>query len=211
MTEVLHLLVGELPQLANVAFGLLLTWFIGQRVLFKWNMRQKEREIELATARDFHALYGEFFATWKLWDSHCKDRAAGRDSELSRSDLLDRASSTEGRLESMLVRFTSGHDDLDPSKIEVLGRFRALFQLLRESIRANEPLPWSYSGHPQYVAFKTLAPQVASMIVQGSVTNPKALLEITDNKWESYTVELIQGGTSLAPKLQNVQVLKETN
>src|SRR5262245_31485221 len=64
---------GEVPRFASGLALLIIGWLVGQRLTVSWNLRQKYKEIDLATARDFHALYGEFFAIWKLWDYYLRD------------------------------------------------------------------------------------------------------------------------------------------
>jgi hypothetical protein len=179
----------ELPKLAASLVLLGLAWFVGQRLTIAWNLRQKQKEHDLATARDFHALYGEFFATWKLWNYYVRDVGAESLEGASRWNLLDRACKAEGKLESTLVRLACKRS-LDDKDIELLGRFRQIYQQLREAIRDNRPLEWDYSEHPDYVMFKTLAPQVASLIVgrgtpfsaRGAAS--RVLMDITSNKWE---------------------------
>ena len=43
-------------------------WIIGLRLTYKWNVRQKRRELQLSATHQFYAAYGEFFAVWKLWN-----------------------------------------------------------------------------------------------------------------------------------------------
>ena len=50
--------------LVSLAF----TWLIGNRLALTWAIRQKRKELELATAERFYQQYGEFFAIWKLWN-----------------------------------------------------------------------------------------------------------------------------------------------
>src|SRR6187549_1507298 len=66
-------------------------WLVGQRLTYQWNLRQKRRESDLATAQDLQRLYGDFFAVWKQWNP----AAGGGDSEYQR-DLLRRAAEGEG-------------------------------------------------------------------------------------------------------------------
>ncbi|MBF0368176.1 MAG: hypothetical protein HQL52_01860 [Magnetococcales bacterium] len=170
---------------------LLLAWGVGQGLTVSWNIRQKQKENDLTTARDFHLLYGEFFAIWKLWNYLIRDVGPSELPELSRCDLLTRICESEGRLESTLVRIACERS-LTNSDIEVLGKFRQLYQQLRQSIRDRKPLKWDSSEHPDYVAFKTLAPKVASLIVNHSGASPQveepseALKKITSNKWEHH-------------------------
>jgi len=48
----------EVPKLISALVLLGLAWLVGQRISMSWNLRQKQKENELQTARDFHALYG---------------------------------------------------------------------------------------------------------------------------------------------------------
>jgi hypothetical protein len=73
---------------------------------------------------------------------------------------------------------------LTSKDIGTLGRFRQRYQQLRESIRDNVPLEWNHSEHPDYVEFKTLAPQVAAIIVGTSRVRQDLLMKITSNMYE---------------------------
>jgi hypothetical protein len=166
----------------TVALG----WFVGQRLTVRYNLQQKQREYDLATAQEFHRLYGEFFEIWKLWNCSLKDPTL----TLTRSDLLARACAAEGAMESMFVRLAAGRD-LKPKDLSILGCFRQAFQSLREAIRDMKGIEWSYSSHPEYLAFKRLATEVALLIVsdnsppaQTAKTRAQALISITSNKWE---------------------------
>lgn len=164
-----------------------LGWLVTQRITVAWNLRQKQRESDLATAHDFHRLYGEFFAVWKLWNYSL---TPNRGCTVSRADLLLRASSAEAGVESLFVRLSAGRQ-LKADDIRVLGCFRQAYQRLRETITENEKLDWGSSTHPEYLAFKRLATAVALLIV--SETSPSravakaqadALIRITSNEWE---------------------------
>ncbi len=179
----------EIPKLVSALILLGLAWLVGQRISMNWNLRQKQKENELQTARDFHALYGEFFAIWKLWNYYVRDVGADLLPNVSRSSLLDRACSAEGKLESMLVRLACD-GELDRPEIEVLGQFRQLYQQLRESIRDNKPLAWDRSDHPHYLAFKSTAPKVASLIAKQTIVDSKSLQNITSNEWEIWLAGL---------------------
>ena len=58
----------ETPKLLTYLIFLGLGWLIGKRLTILWSGRQKQNEQDLDAARDFHALYGDFFALWKLWN-----------------------------------------------------------------------------------------------------------------------------------------------
>ena len=64
----LQLLKGGI-NLAVTLIGLGVGWLVGQRLTYQWNLRQKRRESDLATAQDLQRLYGDFFAVWKSWNS----------------------------------------------------------------------------------------------------------------------------------------------
>lgn len=179
----------EIPKLVSALILLWLAWFVGQRISTKWNLRQKQKENEAQTARDFHTLYGEFFAIWKLWNYYVRDLGAEQLPDVSRSSLLDRACSAEGRLESMLVRLACDNE-LDRSQIAVLGQFRQLYQQLRQSIRDNKALAWDHADHPHYLAFKATAPKVASLIVGRKTADTKTLQLITSNEWEMWLASI---------------------
>jgi hypothetical protein len=134
-------------------------------------------------------LYGEFFAVWKLWNYYVRDVGPNALEDASRWQLLLRACEAEGKLESTLVRLACERP-LNAADVEVLGSFRQRYQELREAIRDGQPLTWDSSEHPSYVHFKSLAPQVASLIVGSGRNVPTGhaaaavLKEITSNKWE---------------------------
>jgi hypothetical protein len=176
--------VSEIPKFASGLILLGLAWLVTQRVTVFWNLRQKQKENDLSTARDFHAIYGEFFAIWKLWNYYVRDVPELRQlSEASRWALLDRACIAEGKLETTLVRLVS-EKALEPDDVEILGQFRQLYQELRESIRDDQPLPWDSSNDPHYVAFKERAPKIAGLIVGKDKINSKKLFDITSNQYE---------------------------
>src|SRR3954465_12288613 len=77
-------------------------WLVGQRLTYQWNLRQKRRESDLATAQDLQRLYGDFFPVWKQWNP-----AAGGADEVYRRELLRRAAEGEGLLERVLVKLAT--------------------------------------------------------------------------------------------------------
>ena len=56
-----------------VLFGSLvasgLAWVVGSRLTYMWDERKRRRENDLAALASFHQVYGEWFATWKLWSA----------------------------------------------------------------------------------------------------------------------------------------------
>jgi hypothetical protein len=183
LQKLLDSVAVETPRLLTYLIFLGLGWLIGKRLSVVWSRQQKEREQDLEAARDFHALYGEFFSLWKLWNYFVRDLGPEALRPASRWEILDRACRSEARLESTLIKLAS-EKPLKDKEIEILGRFRQRYQQLREAIRDNVPLAWDHSQHPDYLDFKTLAPQVAAIIVRSDGVQRDALIKITSNFYE---------------------------
>ena len=174
----------ETPKLLTYLIFLGLGWLIGKRLTVLWSRGQKENEQDLDAARDFHQLYGEFFALWKLWNYSLGDPGSQAAPGTSRWELLDRACKTEGKLEALFVGVAASQRSLANDDIETLGRFRQRYQQLREAIRDNAPLNWDSADHRDYVEFKSLAPQVAAIIVRSGRVRRDLMLKITSNEYE---------------------------
>lgn len=97
----------ETPKLLTTLILIGLEWVIGEQLTVLWSRRQKQNEQDLDAARDFHALYGEFFALWMLWNYYVRDLGAEALLGASRWQLLDHACGSEAKLESTLVRLAS--------------------------------------------------------------------------------------------------------
>jgi hypothetical protein len=184
LDKLLDSAAAETPKLLTYLLFLGLGWVIGKRLTVLWSRKQKENEQDLEAARDFHQLYGEFFALWKLWNYSLGDPGSQAVPGTSRWELLDRACSSEGKLEALFVSVAASQRSLANDEIETLGRFRQRYQQLREVIRDNVPLKWDHAEHPEYVEFKTLAPQVAAIIVRSGRVRQELLLKITSNVYE---------------------------
>ena len=181
--EVMKAALSCLSGLIVVAAG----WLVGQRLSYSWAIRQKRQELQLANVQQFYAAYGEFFVVWKLWN-RLDVTAAGADEK--RWELQKRAASAEATVEALLVKLSS-EADLSDEQIRTLGRFRQAFQLLRESIRKGKLLEWNNSDAPQYVAFKSLAVEIAQILANDcsaiKLEKQKAIqqmLAITNHRWE---------------------------
>lgn len=164
----------------------LLGWFVGQRLTFEWNVRQKRRELQLAATQQFYAAYGEFFVVWKLWN---RLDHAGASFEDRRWELHKRSAAAEAIVEGIQVKLSS-ELCLSDDQICHLGRFRQAFQLLREVIRENQILPWTSSEQSVYKCFKELAVKMAALLASDwpktPPTNERAanqLLTITSDRW----------------------------
>lgn len=163
--EVLLELIKTLLSGAIVGMG----WFVGQRMVAYWDERKKQQELDLTAAREFHSLYGEFKDVSRLWRI-VKYEGPDKKSLSSdtRSDLLRRASSAEGRIESMIVKLSSERV-LTDEEIAALGLFRQAYQQLRMAIRDDRPFEWIYES-PEYHLYNALATRVARVIAATTVT-----------------------------------------
>lgn len=175
--------LGE--QLVVVAVSAALALSVGSLVAYLWDDLRRRREGDLATVEGFYRTYGEFFATWKLWEAHMGGEAPAEGSSTSASvqaplraetlaapadvqwRLLERAAAAEAGFEAVLVTLASERKLADRD-IKLLGCFREAYQMLRERIRENERLTWRASpipdedavGFKQYLWFKSLAEYV---------------------------------------------------
>jgi hypothetical protein len=88
---------------------------------------------------------------------------------------------------------------------QTLGEFRQACQRVRQSIRDDEMIPWSFSEHPEYLALKQGASCFAALIPKkmlkpapSHTAAVKAVCEITSNKYH-YTAW--RGGTQSIEKI----------
>jgi hypothetical protein len=183
----IHEAINTLFGLVGTVIVLFAGWFVGQRLTYLWNVRQKRREFQLAASQQFYSAYGEFFATWKLWNRLERNLP---EFEARRWELLKRAAAAEATVEAILVKLSSEHT-LSPREIETLGLFRQAFQHLREAIREGSVLSWTTSEHPEYSAFKGLATRVSALLTEEWHGLPPTadeaesqLRSITANHWE---------------------------
>lgn len=163
---------GLLIALFTAVVGSLLAWVVGTQVTYLWDDQKRRRESDLAAVATFYRLYGEFFATWKLWSAY-KDKQGRLKPEADlRWTLLERAEVAESGFEALLVKLASERR-LSADDEQMLGCFREGYQTLRESIEADAKLPWKASDSPdsakhksfaEYRAFKALAQYVAQLL-----------------------------------------------
>jgi hypothetical protein len=185
-------LAGEIVKaLAAPLVALTLAWIWGNRLSFTWNIRQKRREASLIAVAEFSRLYGEFFATWKVWNHYLQEHPNGEQQE----KFFERASTAEAGIESLLVRL-AGQARLTEYDIEVAGKFRQAYQQLRGRIKAKKQLDWGHAEHPEYMAFKRLSTAfsqiLAEMDAKEAPSNRCAIdnfVRITSNKWEPIWME----------------------
>ena len=182
--------IGLFKAILSCCSGLLIVaagWLVGQRLTYSWTIRQKRRELQFANVQQFYAAYGEFFVVWKLWN-RLDQAAAGIEDK--RWELQKRAAAAEAIIEGLFVKLSS-ETCLAEDQICTLGRFRQAFQQLRQSIQRRKILDWPSSNAPQYVAFKSLAAEIAGILARDwssdnipTETAVRQLLAITNNQWE---------------------------
>jgi hypothetical protein len=126
--------------------------FVGQKITAKWNIRIKQRELDLDAIRQVRSLYGEFLSTQRLWNYHC-EHCQVKILDDRGLKLFNRACMAEGQMEAILMKVASERK-LTSEQLDTLGLYRQGYQQLRESIQKNGPLSWGSSEHPEYVAFK---------------------------------------------------------
>jgi hypothetical protein len=193
----LGLLDGAIGPLATAV----LAYLVGNRLTAYWTLRQKQRELTLAASAEFFRLYGEFFASWKIW-SRAVAEAENGVSETRRWKVLERAAEAEGHVESLLVKMASERQ-LSNRDVEVLGKFRQAYQQLRKSIKRKDELNWGISTHREYIAFKRLATLTARLIVSRESRRPRAdeaersLVGITSNYWETRWTDNVTGNVEI--------------
>jgi hypothetical protein len=182
--ELAHELVKGGISVVVTLIGLGAGWLVGQRLTYQWNLRQKRRESELATAQDLQRLYGEFFAVWKVWD-----RVASDVEPSVYRDLLQQAAEAEGLLERVLVKLATERRLAEADK-STLCRFRQGYQQLRRAIKSGTPLGWKGADDPRYRAFKRLVVTVTLLVQRdGGMTKIGAdeaffnLREITSDQY----------------------------
>lgn len=137
---------------------------VGQAVVASWQMRNKRRELDIASALQFQQMYGEYKDVWRVWkvlrSRNANDLGipAG-----ARFELLKRATAAEAKVEAVVVKLAVERT-LSPSEISSVGLFRQGFQQLRQSIRNNKDMDFNYKD-PEYRLFNDLAAAVAALIL----------------------------------------------
>jgi hypothetical protein len=206
------ILQALLVALFTALIGAVLAYVVGVRVTARWDERKRRREADLAALAEFYRLYGDFFTTWKLWNTRKKYADSVASPEDTQWALLQRAEDAEGGFEALLVKLVAERE-LGTRDIVLLGCFREGYQTLRETIRTNKALGWwasakgttsqpdyepddRWTGFQQYRAFKGLAEHFAVQLAKyprrrkpsNEIGFEPRLLEVTDraeykDKW----------------------------
>jgi hypothetical protein len=121
----------ELLKIISPLVALLLTWFVGTKILHNWEIRKKKKESDISITSEFYKLYGDFTSVWRLWKVH-HDNYANKASLSEKSlenywELLKRSSDVEGGMESIFVKLASERV-LCEKEINSLGLFRQCIQ-----------------------------------------------------------------------------------
>lgn len=171
-----------MPELNNTELELLktilsllllfLTWFIGNKIIHKWDLKKKQKEQNMLSSSSFHQLYGEFNSVWRLWKVHYEDFPT-KESLFGKEqhrywELLNRASAVEGGMEAFFVKLAT-EKILSPPDLNSLGLFRQAIQQLRQSIRDFEKMDWQRKDK-EYILLKELAVKTALLINDNSKT-----------------------------------------
>jgi hypothetical protein len=161
----------------KILFAAVLAWLVGAQVTYIWDERRRRRESDLAALNDFYGAYGEFFTTWKLWDSHKQRRERGyvldKPPPGFQWKMLEQAEEAESEFEALLIKIVSERK-LDERQQRLIRSFRQAYQSLRENIRMDKALAWwatepvnmpeRLEGFRRYQAFKALAEYVARQL-----------------------------------------------
>jgi len=152
----------------------LLAWIVGTRVAYRWDDLRRRRESDLADRAEFYRLYGEFFAVWKLWDTHVTRPSLEVPSGVQ-WELLTRGGHVEGGFEALLVKVASERR-LSNREVTLLACYRQAYQRLRERIRDGRRLEWWAMNKPgrgpgylEYQTFKALTEFFASLLAREEV------------------------------------------
>jgi len=140
---------------------------IGQRIIASWDIRKKRQQLDIEAAREFHKLYGEFKELSRLWRAY-KYKRGDTSKKVEFSDntpeeLLKRAAAAEGGVEAIIAKLATERGELEDEEIRTLGLFRQAYQQLREAIRDDEPLEWTY-GTREFTLYNDLASKTTRII-----------------------------------------------
>jgi hypothetical protein len=140
------------------------TVIIGQGIVASWQMRNKRRELEIASALVLQQMYGEFKDIWRVWKVVKGAPKYGLTLPTdARFDLLRRATAAESKVEALVVKLAVERN-LSTDEIEAIGLFRQGYQQLRQRIRDNKNMDYNYED-PEYRLFNDLATKFAGIIL----------------------------------------------
>lgn len=157
----------ELIKAGLVCLTLLLTWVAGRGIINYWDIKKKRQELDIAIAREFHRLYGEFKELSRLWRAFIYvgpsvNPLVFPNRKNTRIDLLNRATASEGVVEAIVLKLATERR-LEDDDIITLGLFRQEYQQLRKAIRNGIPFESTY-GTPEYGRFNELSSKMTCII-----------------------------------------------
>jgi hypothetical protein len=184
---------------------LCLGWFFGQRIVAYWDIKKKRQELDIAIARDFQKLYGEFKEVSRLWRICTYKGPKSNLTELPPTlpvELLRRATAAEGGIEAIIVKLATERE-LTDDEVRSLGLFRQAYQKLREQIRDALPLEWTHQT-PEYHLYNDLAAAVAAIISSNAPKEPtraneagstlRRITAVRPSDWEQAVMSHPAGG-----------------
>ncbi len=205
--------INAVTPIVAVLITLIAGWLIGQRVTDRWERARKRRELDMSALGELYRCYGEFYAVWKAWNRYCHltDRSVAPPH--TDWDLLLRATAAEGSVEALLTKIVTERE-LNETELDALGALRQAYHQLRLAIRKDQPLPWSYSGHQDYTAFKGLQTLVAELLTRSSGKRPmpadaaRHFARVTSNIYEVIFPDVAVNARVYYPDGRNAAGLK---
>jgi hypothetical protein len=176
----------------------------GGRVTSYWDAIKRRREIDLAAADEFYALYGEFYGTWVEWDAVRVGSFPQVDREQLRWSLYARSCAAQARVEALIARLATERILTDRDRA-LLGCFLQAYRTVSKSLEGNRAVGvhlvqprendpddfdlWNSSEAVSYQTFKELMTAVCRIVSEEGRTPTKAharesLRIITDNGFE---------------------------
>ena len=148
-------------------------WLVGNAVATRWQLVRKRKELELEAAQSFYMQYGEFFAIWKIWDQLIEDAKGdvGAVSDVTRSQLLERASAMEGGIEATLLKVASEIALCKRDRCH-LGQLRQAFGVVRYCIRHRMEIPYYASDVDLYLRLKRLSTTFGVLLARPLAHSP---------------------------------------
>jgi len=141
------------------------TLFLAPRITSRWQLRNKRRELDLATVAQFSSAYAEYKEVWRLWRI-----AQPENDDAKQQELLKRAIAAEAKADAIIVKLVVERVLSDDEK-RCLGLFRQSYQFLRHRIAKRESMEFDWRT-PQYIVFNEYTARVARLIDQDAPDQP---------------------------------------
>lgn len=169
-------------------FLLIITWTLGRRLMTLWDIKKRERELNLETRKEFQKLFGEFKSNIRLW------HAIGRPGRIDDArDLHEKVVDAEGLLEAFLIDMAS-QKTLAEDEITILGLYRQGYQTIRQAIQKGEAddVPYDYKNKP-YRLINGLVSSISKIVTsvskkpstEISQANIRGILNVRSKEWKT--------------------------